>query len=86
MSSPAIENAKNVFNVVVLAPEAEDSDSYESNVEDVAASLEEIFEPAGELEVEKTLRVMKNQKGLYHQLGIKDFQTGIKVITLIKQF
>ena len=55
--------------------------------EDVAASLEEIFEPAGELEVEKTLRVMKNQKGLlYHQLGIKDFQTGIKVITLIKQF
>ena len=55
--------------------------------EDVAASLEKIFEPAGELEVEKTLRVMKNQKGLlYHQLGIKDFQTGIKVITLIKQF
>ena len=78
---------KNVFNVIVLPPEAEDSDSYESNVEDVAASLEEIFEPAGELEVGKTLRVMKNQKGLlYHQLGIKDFQTGIKVITLIKQF
>ena len=45
---------KNVFNVVVLQPEAEDSDSYESKVEDVAASLEKIFEPAGELEVEKT--------------------------------
>ena len=31
-------------------PEARDSDSWESDVEDVADSMEEIFEPAGELE------------------------------------
>ena len=44
---------KNVFNVVVLSPEAGDSDSQESNVEDVADSLEEIFKSAGELKVEE---------------------------------
>ena len=47
------ENAKNVVNVVVLPSEAGDFGSQDSNVEDVADSLEEIFEPAGELEVEE---------------------------------
>ena len=48
-----IENAKNVVNVVVLPPEAGDSGSQKSDVEDIADSMEEIFEPAGELEVEE---------------------------------
>ena len=47
------ETAKNVVNVVVLPPKAGDSGSQESDVEDVADSMEEIFEPAGELEVEE---------------------------------
>ena len=80
-----IKNASNVVNVVVLPPDAGDSGSQESDVEDVADNMEEIFESAGELEVEEELRVMKNQKRLYHQLGRKDFQNGKKVITLIKQ-
>ena len=48
-----IENTKNVVNVVVLPPEAGDSGNHESDVEDVADSMEEIFEPAGELEVKE---------------------------------
>ena len=46
-----IENAKNVVNVVVLPPEAGDSGSQKSNVEDISDSTEKIFEPAGKLEV-----------------------------------
>ena len=42
---------KNVVNVILLLLEAGDSDSQESNVKNVADSLEEIFEPNGELEV-----------------------------------
>ena len=48
-----IKKAKHVVNVVVLPPEAGDSGSQESDVEDVADSMEEIFEPAGELKVEE---------------------------------
>ena len=48
-----IENAKSVVNVVVLPPEAGDYCSRKSDVEDIADSMEEIFEPAGELEVEE---------------------------------
>ena len=48
-----MENAKHVVNVAVLPPEAGDSGSQESAVEDVAESMKEIFEPAGELEVEE---------------------------------
>ena len=48
-----IENAKVVVNVVVLPPEAGDFGSQESDVEDVADSMEKIFEPAGELEVDE---------------------------------
>ena len=48
-----IKNDKNVVNVAVLPPEAGDFGSQESNVEDVADSLEEIFEPAEELEMEE---------------------------------
>ena len=36
-----------------MPPEARDSDCLKSNVEDVADSMEEIFEPAEELEVEE---------------------------------
>ena len=61
-----IENAKNVINVVGLPPEAGDSGSQESDVEDVADSIEEIFSQLGNLKWRKTLRVMKNQKRLYH--------------------
>ena len=42
-----------MVNIVALPPEAGDSGSQKSNVEDVADSMEEIFEPAGELEVEE---------------------------------
>ena len=48
-----IKKAKHVVNVVVLPPEAGDSGSQESDVKDVADSMEEIFEPAGELKVEE---------------------------------
>ena len=48
-----MENAKNVVNVVVLPPEEGYSGSQESDAEDVADSMEEIFEPAGELKVEE---------------------------------
>ena len=48
-----IGKAKHVVNVAVLPPEAGDSGSQESDAEDVADSMEEIFEPAGELEVEE---------------------------------
>ena len=47
-----IENAKNIVNVVELLPKAGDSGSQESDVEDVDDSMEDIFEPAGELEVD----------------------------------
>ena len=46
-----MENARNIVNIVVLPPEAGYSGSQESVVEDVDDSMEEIFEPAGELEV-----------------------------------
>ena len=77
---------KNVVNVVALPPEARDSGSQESDVEDVADSMEEIFSQLGNLKWRKTLRVMKNQKRLYHQLRRKNFQNEKKVITSIKQF
>ena len=73
-----IENAKNVVNVVALPPEAGDSGSQESDVEDVADNLEEIFSQLGNLKWRKTLRVMKNQKRLYHQPGRKNFRNGKK--------
>ena len=44
---------KHVVNVVVLPPEAGDSGSQESDVEDVDDSMEKNFEPAGELELEE---------------------------------
>ena len=81
-----IENAKNVVKVIVLPPESRDSGSQESDVEDVAYRMEEIFSQLGNLKWRKTLRVMKNQKRLYHQLERKNFRNGKKVITSIKQF
>ena len=81
-----IENAKNIVNVVALPPEAVDSGSKESDVEDVADSMEEIFSQLGNLKWRKTLKVMKNQKRLYYQLGRKNFRNGKKIINSIKQF
>ena len=57
-----IENAKNVVNVVALPPEAGDSGIQESDVEDVAGSMEKIFSQLRNLKWRKTMRVMKNQK------------------------
>ena len=52
----AIEDARNVVNVVVLPPNAGDSDNQESDTEEVLAeSMEEIYELAGELEIEENL-------------------------------
>ena len=48
-----IEKTKQVVNVVVLPPEARDSGSQKSDVEDVADSMKKIFEPTGELELEE---------------------------------
>ena len=46
----------------MLLPEAGDSGSRESDVEDVADSMEEIFEPAGELEVEENFESDKESE------------------------
>ena len=54
------ENAKNVVNVVVLPPEAGDSGNQESDVKNVADSMEEILSQLGNMKWRKTLRVMKN--------------------------
>ena len=52
----AIESARSVVNVVLLLPNAGDSGNQESDTEEVLAeSMEEIYEPAGELEIEKNL-------------------------------
>ena len=81
-----IENAKNVVNVVALPPEAGDSGSQEGNVEDVADSLEEIFEPAGELEVEEDFKSNEESETTLPSTRKKGFPNWKKVITSIKQF
>ena len=60
-----IENAKYVVNVVALPPESGDSGSQESDVEDVADSMEEIFKPAGELEVEKDFKSDEESEAVF---------------------
>ena len=42
-----MENAKNVFNVVVFLSDIGDSGSRVSDAEDFADNMEEIFDPAG---------------------------------------
>ena len=81
-----IENAKNVVNVVVLPPEAGDSGSQESNVEDVSNGMEKIFEPAGELEVEEDFESNEESEAALPSTRKKGFPNWKKVITLIKQF
>ena len=50
----AIEDARNVVNVVLLPPNAGDFGNQESDTEEfLAESMEEIHEPAGELEIEE---------------------------------
>ena len=68
-----IENAKNVVNVVVLPPEAGDSGSRESDVEDVANSMEEIFEPTGELEVAEDFESDEESEMALSSTRKKDF-------------
>ena len=81
-----IENANNVVNVVALVPEAGDSGSQENNVEDVADSLEEIFQLAGELEVEEDFKSNEESKRTLTSTRKKGFPNWKKVITSIKQF
>ena len=50
-----IKKAKHVVNVVALPPEAKDSGSQESDVENVADSIKKIFELARELELKENL-------------------------------
>ena len=81
-----IEYAKNVVNVFVLPPEAGDSGSQESNVKDVADSLEKMFEPAGELEVEEDFESNEESEMALPSIRKKGFPNWKKVITSIKQF
>ena len=71
---------------VVLPPEAGDSGSQESDVEDVADSMEEIFKPAGELEVEEDFESDEESEIALPSTRKKGFLKWKKVITLIKQF
>ena len=51
-----IKGSSNVVHVVVLLPNAGDSGNQDSNTEEVSGeSIEEIYEPAGELEIEEDL-------------------------------
>ena len=83
------ENAKNVVNVVALPPEAGDFGNQKSNVENIADSMKEVFEPAGEPEVEEDFESDKESKRLYHQLGMEickktnnDMEIEIKIILM----
>ena len=52
----AIEGARNVVNVVLLPPNAGESGNQKNDTKEVLAeSMEEIYEPAGELEIEENL-------------------------------
>ena len=51
----AIENNKNVVNIVAFPPIDGDSRSEESDCEDVISDTGEMFEPAGEIEVEEQI-------------------------------
>ena len=51
-----IKDERNVVNIVVLPPNAGDSCNQESGSEEVSTeSMEEIFKPVGELEIEEDL-------------------------------
>ena len=81
-----IKNAKNVVNVVALPPEAGDSGSQESDVEDVANNMEKIFEPFGELEVEEDFESDEESKMTLSSTRKKEFPKWKQLITSIKQF
>ena len=81
-----IENAKNAVNVVVFPPEAGDSGSQKNVVEDIADSMEEIFEPAGEFEVEEDFESDEKLETALPSTRKKKFLKWKKVITSIKQF
>ena len=53
----AIKGSRNVVNVVALSPNAGGPGNQDSNTEEVSVeSIEEIYEPAGELEIEENLK------------------------------
>ena len=81
-----IQKAKSVVNVVALPPEAGDFGSQESNVEDATDSLEEIFDPAGELEVEDDFEVNEESETALPSTTNKRFPNWKKVLTSIKKF
>ena len=61
----AIKGSRNLVNVVVLSPNASDSSNQNSDTEEVPAeSIEETYEPAGELEMKKILKVTRKLKCL----------------------
>ena len=51
----AIENNKNIVNIVVLPPINGDLGSKESDCEDVISDTKEMFEPAGEIKTEEKI-------------------------------
>ena len=51
----AIENNKNIVNIVVLPPINGDLGSKESDCEDVISHTKEMFEPAGEIKTEEKI-------------------------------
>ena len=81
-----IKKAKHVVNVVALPPEAGDSGSQESGVEDIADSMEKIFKPAGELEVEKDFESDEELEIALPSTRKKEFRKWKKVINSINQF
>ena len=66
--------------------EAGDSGSRESDVEDVTDSIKEIFEPAGELEVEEDFESDEESETALPSITKKGFSKWKKVINSIKQF
>ena len=81
-----IKNAKNIVNIVVLPAEAGDSGSQKRIVEDVADSMEEIFEPARELEMEEDFESDEESEMALTSTRKKGFSKWKKIITSIKQF
>ena len=64
----------------MFPPEARDSGSQESDVEDVADSVKEIFEPAGELEVEEGFESYEESEMALPSTGKKRFLKWKKVM------
>ena len=56
MKLSQVQEMSSMYTVVALPPNASDSDIQESDIKDILAeNMEEIYEPAGELEIEEDL-------------------------------